>query len=109
MVMADEVSASLPERVRRGPSPIHGSGCFAVAPIRSGAFIGTFTGPTVAEDGEHVLWASLDGQSWQGRQGSSVLRYLNHSDRPNAAFDGFDLYAVTEIPAGAEITIDYQP
>jgi SET domain-containing protein len=109
MVMPEHSDAALAQQVRRGPSPIHGSGCFAVARIAAGAFIGTFIGPTVAEDGAHVLWSQLDDQSWEGRRGTSVLRYLNHSERPNAAFDGFDLYALAAIPAGCEITIDYQP
>lgn len=91
------------------PSPIHGIGCFARHGFAGGDFIGTFTGPEVAQDGEHVLWASLDGVGWQGRLGTGTLRYLNHSDRPNAAFDGFDLYAVAAIRPGEEITIDYQP
>ncbi len=96
-------------RVRSGPSPIHGTGCFADAAFPPGSFIGRFTGPVVTKDGPHVLWASADGGRWEGRLGASVMRYLNHSDHPNAAFEGFDLYAVADIPAGAEITIDYQP
>lgn len=97
------------DRVVTGPSPIHGTGCFARRPLTAGEFIGTFTGPAVRDDGEHVLWASLDGRRWTGRLGTSLLRYLNHSDTPNAAFAGFDLYAVAAIGAGEEITIDYQP
>lgn len=95
--------------VRTAASPIHGTGCFAAEPFEPGDHIGTFTGTPVAEDGEHVLWASEDGANWQGRLGTGVLRYLNHSDSPNAAFDGFDLYAVAGIAPGEEITIDYQP
>jgi hypothetical protein len=35
------------------------------------------------------------------------MRFLNHADRPNAEMDGLDCYALTLIPAGTEITIDY--
>ena len=96
-------------RVRAGPSPIHGTGCFGVSAFAPGDFIGTFTGPEVAEDGSHVLWATHDGRHWEGRLGTSVLRFLNHSDEPNASFRGFDLFAVGPIGPGEEITIDYQP
>jgi hypothetical protein len=36
-----------------------------------------------------------------------MLRYLNHASPSNAAFDGFDLYALQAIAHDAEITIDY--
>nr|WP_242470281.1 SET domain-containing protein [Allochromatium vinosum] len=36
-----------------------------------------------------------------------MLRWLNHSDDPNAEFDGFELYARRTIAVGSEITIDY--
>lgn len=97
------------EQVRSGPSPIHGTGCFAVTGIPSGDRIGTFTGIPVEEDGDHVLWATEDGVTWTGREGTGVLRYLNHSATPNAEFVGFELYAVADVAPGEEITIDYQP
>jgi len=90
-------------------SPIHGTGCFARVPIEAGEFIGTFTGPRVRTDGPHVLWADQGDGRWIARRGTSLLRYLNHSDNPNAAFHGFDLYAANAIRPGEEITIDYQP
>lgn len=97
------------QRVRSGPSPIHGTGCFAVVGFAEGHWIGTFTGVPVQEDGEHVLWASDDGVHWEGREGSGVLRYLNHSATPNAQFVGFELYALADVAPGEEITINYQP
>lgn len=94
--------------VYRGESSIHGWGCFAASSFTPGDFIGTFTGDPADEDGTHVLWAEIDGEL-VGRHGTSILRYLNHSDTPNAAFDGFDLYAVVPIRTDTEILIDYQP
>ena len=41
------------------------------------------------------------------KRGGNELRYLNHSDEPNAEMDGLHCYALTGIAAGAEITIDY--
>lgn len=92
-----------------GTSGIHGTGLFAARRIRRGEYIGTFHGPPARRDGCHVLWVyPAEGDAAPvGRRGRNLLRYLNHSDRPNAAFDGFDLYARRAIPAHEEITIDY--
>jgi uncharacterized protein len=90
------------------PSPIHGQGCFARTAYAAGAFIGTFTGAEVDEDATQVLWFyDAETQTVQRRRGDNLLRWLNHSDQPNAVFYGFDLYALRPIIANAEITIDY--
>ncbi len=94
-------------RVRRAPSPIHGQGCFARVGFAPGDYIGTYSGPPACRNGTYVLWVSDDGEHWQGRSGRNLLRWLNHSDVPNAAFDGFDLYALGAIAPGEEITFDY--
>lgn len=36
-----------------------------------------------------------------------VVWFLNHSSTPNAAHDAFRFYAVRDIAAGEEVTIDY--
>lgn len=90
-------------------SGIHGTGLFAARPMRRGEYIGTFHGPLAKRDGSHVLWVypeEGDGAPI-GRRGRNLLRYLNHSDRPNAEFYGFDLYARRAIAQDQEITIDY--
>lgn len=94
--------------VYRGPSPIHGNGLFAKVDIDKGAFIGTYEGPTAKRDGTYVLWVFEEGESPVGRSGRNLLRYLNHHDKGNAEFDGFDLYALRKIDAHEEITFDYQ-
>lgn len=104
---ADTGGDRLRDRVRRGPSPIHGNGCFARVAFSAGDFIGTYQGPEARRDGTYVLWISDDFIHWIGRSGRNLLRWLNHSDAPNAEFDGFDLYALTEIAVGEEITFDY--
>ncbi len=104
---ADTGGDRLRDRVRRGPSPIHGNGCFARVAFSAGDFIGTYQGPEARRDGTYVLWISDDRIHWLGRSGRNLLRWLNHSDAPNAEFDGFDLYALTEIAVGEEITFDY--
>jgi hypothetical protein len=100
-------AARLRDRVCKGPSLIHGNGCFARVAFSAGDFIGTYQGPKASRDGTYVLWISEDRIHWTGRSGRNLLRWLNHSDTPNAAFDGFDLYALTEIADGEEITFDY--
>lgn len=97
----------LRELVYRATSPIHGFGCFARLPIAAGSHIGSYQGPPAQRDGTYVLWASTDGVNWSGRSGRNLLRWLNHSDTPNSAFDGFELYALRDIAAGEEITFDY--
>lgn len=102
------VSETLGQRVRVGPSSIHGQGCFARIRFEPGEVIGTFEGVEVAEDGSHVLWVyDPDRGRLIGRRGTNVLRWLNHSEDPNAEFDGFELYARLAIRVGSEITIDY--
>jgi uncharacterized protein len=100
-------SRRLRERVRRAASPIHGQGCFARVAFAAGAHIGSYAGPPARRNGTYVLWVSDDGEHWHGRSGRNLLRWLNHSPAPNAAFDGFELYALAPIAAGEEITFDY--
>lgn len=87
-------------------SPIDGRGVFAAVRIPRGTFLGTFKGPPAKRDGKYVLWVYA-GRRVVGRRGRNQLRYLNHCDRPNAEFDGFDLYAKRSIAPGDEITIHY--
>lgn len=88
-------------------SPIHGWGLYARGPVPAGEYIGTYLGPDARQNGSHVLWVEDDDGEWIGRRGLNRLRYLNHSARPNAEFDGFDLYARHPIDPDEEITIDY--
>ena len=93
--------------VYSAPSPIHGTGLFAKVRIKKGTHIGTYQGPQAKRDGKYVLWVD-EGDGWVGRRGQNVLRYTNHSDKPNAEFDGFDLYARRGIAPNEEITFNYE-
>jgi SET domain-containing protein len=88
-------------------SPIHGKGLFARTPIKKGAYLGTYDGPYVEDDGSHVLWVETEEDQWVGRDGKNLLRYLNHSGAPCAEFHGFELYAMADIRPDTEVTIDY--
>lgn len=91
-------------------SGIHGKGLFARTRIPRDTFIGTYEGPVAKKNGSHVLWVfDDDSDEVIGRCGQNWLRYLNHNKKPNAEFDGFDLYALRAIKPDEEITIDYDP
>jgi len=94
-------------RVEVRASPVHGRGLFARQRLRRGQFIGTFTGRETTENGTHVLWVEGEDGRELGLEGDNDLRFLNHSKRPNADFDGPDLYALCNIQPGAELFIDY--
>lgn len=93
--------------VHVGLSVIHGKGLFASRTIRPGELIGTYRGEPVSEDGMHVLWVEEDDGQWTGYDGHNHMRYMNHSDKPNAEMDGLQCYATQAIGIGDEITIDY--
>jgi len=88
-------------------SEIHGNGLFARSKIKVGDYMGEYDGPVVSENGSHVLWVEKYDDVWVGRDGKNLLRYLNHSKKPHAEFIGFELYAICDIEADEEITIDY--
>jgi SET domain-containing protein len=94
-------------RVRVGKSAVHGRGLFARTRLRKGAHIGTFEGELTIRDGEHVLWVLAEDGTREGILGRNVLRFLNHDVRPNAEFEGAELYALRNIQPGAELFIDY--
>ncbi|NIP72726.1 MAG: SET domain-containing protein [Gammaproteobacteria bacterium] len=95
-----------PNLIYVAPSPIHGKGLFAQSRIGGGTYIGTYEGRPAKADGCYVLWV-YDDDRVIGRDGTNELRYLNHSDKPNAEFDGFDLYSLRNIAPDEEITINY--
>jgi SET domain-containing protein len=93
--------------VYKAPSQIHGNGLFAKVSIPKGDYIGTYEGPEAKRDGTYVLWVFEDDKQPVGRSGRNLLRYLNHQDKGNAEFDGFDLFALKDIKPNEEITFDY--
>ena len=87
-----------------GPSDIHGQGLFAKSTIKRGSVIGYLEGRPCTIDGDHVLWIS----ETQGIEVLCDLRYINHSDQPNACYyDDLSVVALRDIACGEEITHDY--
>ena len=96
------------ERVESRRSDIHGIGVFATDAISAGEHIGIYEGEPTDVDGTYVLWVETDDpDTWRGIDGTSVLRFLNHSRSPNVEFDGPDLYACRDIEPGEELVFDY--
>lgn len=95
------MSAANGVEVRR--SPIHGRGVFALRRFRGGEVIGEAAGSPTRRDGAYVLWLR-DGS---GVAVKNAFRFVNHSLRPNAEFDGTIVRALRAIPAGREITAHY--
>ena len=87
-------------------STIHGRGVFAGRGFGEDEAIGTYQGLPTQKDGTYVLWLYED-EEWRGIDGTSPLRFLNHSCEPNADFDGCELYALRHIEPGQEITFHY--
>jgi SET domain-containing protein len=88
-----------------GNSPIHGKGLFAKNFIPSGTIIGIAQGWPTTTDGDHVLWID----EYEGIHVQCDLRYINHSDTPNAAYyDNLEVCALRDIQVGEEITHNYE-
>jgi SET domain-containing protein len=85
-------------------SPIHGKGLFAKTFIPSGTVIGVVQGRPTMTDGDHVLWIS----ETSAIHVQCDLRYINHSDTPNAAYyDNLEVCTTRDVRPGEEITHDY--
>lgn len=99
--------SQLKDLVYKAPSKIHGTGLFAARRFKGHEYIGTYAGPIARRNGRYVLWVTDEDGSETGVRGLNLLRYLNHAQKPNAYFDGVDLFAARRIEVGAEITFDY--
>jgi SET domain-containing protein len=88
-------------------SPLHGRGLFATEYIPEGTVIGTVKTEPAKDhelDGPYVLW--VDGE--KPVCVTCDLRFINHSDEPNAAYyDDLSVMSVRDIAPGEEIVHDY--
>lgn len=109
--------------IRVRPSPIHGQGVFAHRPIPKGTRVATYGGERVdkarlaelVDQGLRTLTyvLSLDeATAIDGAVGGTEARFVNHCCEPNCEIYIFDevpyLYAMEDIPEGAELTFDYK-
>jgi len=88
-------------------SPLHGRGLFATTFIPEDTILGflkTEPPPSNELEGPYVLW--IDGVS--PVRVTCDLRYINHSDEPNAAYyDDLSVMALRDILPGEELLHDY--
>jgi SET domain-containing protein len=85
-------------------SAIHGRGLFAGDLIPAGTVIGRIQGIPSSRDGDYVLWLSAD----EAIEVTCKLRFINHSDDPNACYyDDLSVIALRDIQPDEEITHDY--
>jgi len=109
--------------VRVQASPIHGTGVFAKRLIPKGTRVLEYAGRRIpkaqlvqeAAQGERSLTyvLNLDAElAIDGAEQGNEARYLNHCCAPNCEVYIFDetpyIYAMQDIPAGAELTFDYK-
>ena len=97
-------------------SKIHNIGLFTDKPIKAGQRI-YFDAPEIPEaaylllskalgEKEKGLFLTTDDKYYDIR--NSLLRYMNHSDRPNIDWEnGLYIYALRDILSGEELTINY--
>ena len=87
-----------------GDSEIHGQGLFARESIHKDDVIGRVQGNPCAGDGTYVLWLNED----QAIRVNCNLKYINHSEQPNACYyDDMTVMALRDISQNEEITHNY--
>ena len=97
-----DISYAIPYYIAR--SSIHGKGVFASRPIKEGEIIGTLNVSPATRNGHHVLWLSENRKV----RVHCPLRYVNHSEDPNACYyDTLEVVALRDIEKDEEITHDY--
>jgi len=85
-------------------SNIHGKGLFARKRIKAGTLIGQIDGRPTKTDGPYVLWLTPR----EGVEVQCQLKYINHSDEPNAIYyDTLEVIALRDIGRDEEITHNY--
>jgi uncharacterized protein len=104
---ASTASVASIAKVYVAKSRIHGNGLFAREPIASGEMIGRYEGRATRKDGTYVLWIAQNRSRYRGIEGTTDLRFVNHSKAPNAEFVQDVLMALEAIRPGDEITCHY--
>ena len=85
-------------------SNIHGKGLFARKRIKAGTLIGQIEARPTDTDGPYVLWLTQR----KAVEVQCQLKYINHSDEPNAIYyDTFEVIALRDIQRDEEITHNY--
>lgn len=106
--------------VKLGPSKIHGLGLHAAEPIRQGAVVWDYDPPIdqtipVSKLPDLPPWVRKYIAVYGYREDDQIVlcgddaRYFNHSKQPNCrSGHGTQTVAIRDIPAGEELTDDYE-
>ena len=86
----------------KGKSRIHGNGLFTMHPIQKGEVIGEFDLAPAIYETMFTIWIDDDPFRALG-----VLKYSNHSSKPNTEIDFPEMIALRDIKSGEELTWDY--
>jgi SET domain-containing protein len=101
------------------PSPIHGSGAFALQAIPAGTRIIEYLGERIAKaeslrrcaGGNHGIFHLDDQWDVDGNGEKNPARFLNHSCAPNCHAEGLDggvwILAQRDIARGEELSFNY--
>jgi len=88
-------------------SPLHGRGLFAATHIPAGTVLGDLVTVPAEDhelDGPYVLWLG----DTEPVKVTCDLRFINHSDTPNAVYyDDMTVVALRDIEPGEEVLHDY--
>ena len=108
--------------VQARPSVIDGMGAFAMEPIPARRKIGEIRGESIsvsearirATRSERIMIVELSARrAIDFSRSADPMRFTNHSCRPNARLSirngRVEFYAVADIPAGQEVTVNYGP
>lgn len=96
-------------RVEVHESRVHGIGVFATRDMKAGETITRCLGKSVDGEGMYVVAKETEVEETRRLELTSKLQFLNHSCRPNASINAFELVAQKPIRAGQEIFIDCGP
>jgi uncharacterized protein len=84
-------------------SSIHGRGCFATKQFKAGEKIGQMKGLPAIRDSMYTIWVENEGT-----RVTNNLKFLNHSQTPNAIVrEDLTVVACEDIAVDQEITFDY--
>ena len=88
-------------------SAIHGKGLFAARTIPKDTLILAGEGVRTKRDGMHVLWLIEEDDTAVGTRITNDVRFMNHSNAPNAEFYNLEIWSLRKIKKDEEITADY--
>jgi SET domain-containing protein len=99
-------------------SAIHAAGCYTTSRIRKGSLVVEYTGPRITKDEADIKYENSPttylfgiGDGVTVIDGHGTAMFINHSCDPNCETEEIEgkvwITAIRAIPAGEELTYDY--